>query len=257
MILENLVFSSHLYYCFEELPSTNDYALAFIRQQQLPRYEGVRIRALTQTAGRGQRDNIWLSAPQQNITASFVVQPHFLLLKEQFYLSIIAALAVYTCVKNFLPLAQNICIKWPNDILCEKQKIAGLLIENICQTNKIDYAVLGIGLNVNQANFSDELSATSLYLQNGTMLEVETVFQKLTALLEKYYILLKNGQYDLLKQQYLEALYLYQQVATFRRSDNGLVFEGTIQGIDTYGRLLVRNTREQVETFAFKELVFL
>ena len=82
--------------------------------------------------------------------------------KEQFFITIILSLAIKESLEEILP--GEIKIKWPNDIFFNNEKIAGLLIENVLRGNYYDSCIAGIGLNVNQIEFSDDIIATSIKL---------------------------------------------------------------------------------------------
>jgi BirA family transcriptional regulator, biotin operon repressor / biotin---[acetyl-CoA-carboxylase] ligase len=112
-----------------EIPSTNSYATHLLKNVNLA--EGTVVHTANQTQGRGQWDKRWSSEPSSNLTVSVVLKPTFLELKKQFLLYQIAALACYDTIAGLLNNSQyDIKIKWPNDILINRKKTAGILIEN-------------------------------------------------------------------------------------------------------------------------------
>ena len=174
----------------ERVDSSNNYARELVRAK-LP-IEGTLIVADEQTDGRGQRSNSWVTEPKTNLTCSYILRPAFLAAKDQFMLSAAVALAVYETVSAFLP-QNDVRIKWPNDILVDGRKIAGILIENSLRGSNIDYSIVGVGLNVNQTDFPKELKATSISVLSETETVLEEVLDQLNTHLEKHYLRLRQG----------------------------------------------------------------
>ena len=105
-----------------------------------------------QTAGVGQYGAKWQSAPHMNLTFSTLFTPENLMIERGFVLNMLVPIAVVKALKT-LGIAEEINIKWPNDIVITRKKIGGILIENIVQGQQIIKSVIGIGLNVNQTKF--------------------------------------------------------------------------------------------------------
>jgi len=149
------------FHYFPELPSTNTW-LKEARQQ----YEtGTVIFTDHQTHGRGQRSKAWISAPNSNLTFSALLRPGNP--RYVHSLTLVAALAI---CETIAPLINKPpAIKWPNDILVQNRKVAGILVEASFMGPSVDQLILGIGLNVNQTAFSDNLlPATSVRLDSET-----------------------------------------------------------------------------------------
>ena len=129
-----------------DCPSTNTLALQIT--QQSPAKEGTLVITDNQTAGKGQRGNVWEAEPRQNLTFSLILKPGFLAVSKQFYLNVVICLAL----KDYLmeKISRTVYIKWPNDILVHEKKISGVLIENQLQGAHISNSIVGIGLNMNQ-----------------------------------------------------------------------------------------------------------
>ena len=114
-----------------------------------------------QTAGKGQLGNKWASEIGKNLTFSIFTSYKNVLIANQNYLNFAVSLAVFDAIKQLN--VPNLSIKWPNDILSANKKLAGILIENTLQKDKIISSVIGIGINVNQTLFSVDLpNATSI-----------------------------------------------------------------------------------------------
>ena len=126
--------------CYPSLPSTNDEAKHKARQGAK---EGTGIVAEEQTAGRGRIKRRWLS-PRGSIALSIILYPPLAYLPS---LIMVASLAVARSIEQVTNLKAK--IKWPNDVLVNDKKICGILVESDVRGNKVDYAVIGIGLNVN------------------------------------------------------------------------------------------------------------
>ena len=131
----------------DSVDSTNNYALSM--KGTLPFKEGLVVTANYQTSGNGQRGRFWEGWIGDNLLISVVIEPN-IPAKDQFSLSQCVALALY----DFFTLYSiDVSVKWPNDILVAKQKIAGILIQNILKGNKITHSVIGVGVNINQTKF--------------------------------------------------------------------------------------------------------
>ncbi len=135
----------------ESADSTNNYAMARIHAGLAS--SGQVYFAHRQWAGKGQRGKAWLSEPGKNISMSLVLRPS-LSLTSQFLLG--AAVAV-GCLEGMQKYAAGWKIKWPNDLYWGDRKAAGILIENVIKGNEWLFAVIGVGLNLNQTVFSSDL----------------------------------------------------------------------------------------------------
>ena len=245
----NTVFMGKNLVFVPECHSTNDIALQLCQQPSTA--EGTVIITANQTAGRGQRGNLWHSEPGKNLTFSCILKPNFLSVKNQFYLNIIASLAVH----DYLIEKTNarIQIKWPNDVMVNDKKIAGILIENQIQGNSHTHTVIGIGLNLNQNAFSIT-SATSLYQLNLRKYDLKSELNDVLHKLEAKYLQLKSGKENTLLKDYLNVMYWRNELHTFVTGYQS--FEGTIVGLDDLGRLKI-NTNQGERFFGMKEIQYL
>lgn len=232
--------------------STNDEASALIAHHVSP-IEGTLVITRHQTAGRGQRGNVWEAKPDQNLTFSLILKPSFLTATEQFWLNMAISLGIYDTLRPLI--GDELRIKWPNDIYVGSQKLGGILIENTLQGYNIAWSVVGIGLNVNQTEFQFP-TATSLqqhaFLLNGY--DLPGLLERLCSTIEQRYLQLRSGERDALKINYLQTLYRYQETHAFEST--GRHFQGTIIGVDETGRLSIAESG-RIQHFGFKEVSFL
>lgn len=213
--------------------------------------DGLAVVAKLQTSGRGQMGTTWNSQEAKNLTFSVFKDVSFVEAPQHFYISMAVSLAVYEGL-NSLGL-KKIKVKWPNDILSDNKKIAGILIENVIKLNVITASVIGIGLNVNQTDFSDLPSATSLLLLSGQVHDLDEVLNSILKQVEIHFNYLKNKQFNLLKSTYEFHLFRKNKPSTFKNAE-GVVFSGYIIGISDLGQLLVKVEDNVIKSFDFKEV---
>lgn len=230
-----------------ECHSTNTLALQLCQQPGI--LEGTVVITDHQTAGRGQRGNSWEALPGQNLTFSMIFKPTFIEPSRQFHLNRAVSLGLWDFLRG--KLTQEVKIKWPNDMVVGNQKVSGMLIENIIQGSTLNFSVAGVGLNVNQCNFSSD-RATSLQLLSGLETPLDKAFEELMTLIEYRYLMLKRNVREL-EREYLAALLGMEEPRRFRWEENE--HDGTITGVDEAGRLRVQ-TAAGDRTFGIKEIEF-
>lgn len=217
--------------------------------------EGTVISAHRQYAGRGQIGSSWESTPGENLTVSIILYPVFLAAMQQFQLNQAIALGVRDLIIACAPQA-TVQVKWPNDLYIGSRKAGGILIQNAIQKNAIQSSIVGIGLNINQATFSERVpNATSLFLETGNVFDLPSLLLELCYFLEVRYLSLKQGSGEALAQEYLQHLYRFGQLSFFQRASGG-VFQGKICGVSELGKLLVAQDGI-IEEFGLKEISFL
>jgi len=202
--------------------------------------EGSVFLAERQIAGRGRGAHNWHSAQSAGIYCSAVLRPA-LPPSEALILSLAAGLAVRAAVQEIDP-ALDVDLKWPNDLLTEGKKIAGILTEMNSEATRVRYIVVGIGINVNQASFPSELqrTATSLRLATGTeWSRVELCAALLKSLNREYRDLLqKPGAHDSILRRFQEHSSSARGCQVQVEENGG--FEGVTEGLDQRGFLQVR-----------------
>jgi len=172
---------------------------------------------------------------------------------DQFQLNIAISLAVADFADHYLS-KHEVWIKWPNDIYVGGRKVAGILVQNSLKGKVIDSTIVGTGININQVKFSADIpNPTSLQLETGEPYQLDVIMPWLFRFLTKRYLQLKAGMHESMLTEYLERLYRRGLVTQFARED-GSTFEATIQGVDAYGKLIVRHLNGELESFGFREI---
>ncbi|MBR5249773.1 MAG: biotin--[Bacteroidales bacterium] len=245
---------------YKVLDSTNRIA----KEQALTASDQTVWAAEVQTHGRGQRGNTWSSDAGKNLTFSWLVKPANLSPLRQFCISQVAALGVCDYLEQWGIPAK---IKWPNDIYVGDRKICGILIEHSLTSERIQYSVIGIGLNLLQTQFPVELpNPTSMALELPLQFTPETVtvqdeLPRLLSSLLKVYACLdvseEGGGEQLLEELYLRKLYRLQETAQFidKTQSPHREFSGRILGLDHRSCLRIYDEDLQQERiFAFQEV---
>lgn len=202
-----------------------------------------------QTAGRGQRGNTWQSGKGLNLTMSLVLHPVFLTAVQQFQLNKVIALAVRETVQSYTE--EPVKVKWPNDILIGNKKVCGILIENQLTGDKLSRSVVGIGLNVNQAEFESPM-ASSVSIYSGKQIDLAELFETLMQRIERRYLKFRVSSFEF-DIEYIQFLYGVNEIRRFVIGD--LQVNGIIRGVDENGRLIVEIDGSD-RTFDLKEIRF-
>ncbi|MEN9638604.1 MAG: hypothetical protein RLZZ262_472 [Bacteroidota bacterium] len=210
--------------------STNQYAANLLRTSPPP--DGTVITAQAQHQGRGQRGTFWESKPGENLLCSFVVYPTFLSSSNQFYLSKLVALALHEMCEE--AMQREVLLKWPNDVIVAHKKVGGILIEASWSDQRMQSAVIGIGLNLNQIEF-ETAKATSIRLMTNKIWDAQECLKVLIEKFERYYFKLASGQFAEISKLYRDHLYRLGQPVKFQY--NGAIIDAMITGVDEDGKL--------------------
>ena len=200
--------------------------------------EGTLALAEFQSAGRGRLGRSWEVPEGTSVMMSILLRPKF---EPQYAptLTLVMGMAVAKAVKN---LGFDVSIKWPNDVVVSHKKICGILTEMGVRDGKIDYAVIGVGINVNIKEFPEEMAdkATSLYLESGKEFDRSQIPGLVMEAFEKYYEKFA-ATCDLsgLKEEYESILANYNQPVRVLAKEP---YEGVARGITDGGELLVEKT---------------
>jgi len=238
------------YIWLDRVDSTNSHCMKMAAENEL---EGLAVAAFLQENGRGQRGSSWESQDGLNLTFSLLLRPTFLRVEEQFALSKAIALSVCQWIKSAGASAK---IKWPNDIYIGDSKVCGILIENSFSSSTLDVSVVGIGLNLNQAFFSDDLpNPTSMKLITGKEFSPAAVLVELVSFIQNFYANLKLGDKNEMDALYLQSLYHFGDFFDFKTNEG--TFSAKIIGIKNTGELILETNIGQQLFFAFKEVSFI
>jgi BirA family biotin operon repressor/biotin-[acetyl-CoA-carboxylase] ligase len=236
----------------KQVDSTNSF-LKNILSNSKPVPEGTVIMAEDQYAGRGQRESTWQSEPGKNLTFSILLRPSFLSVTGQFNLTKAVSMGVFEALEPIL--GAQLKIKWPNDIYYADKKLGGMLIENILQGSQIKNSIVGIGINVNQDNFTDKAgNATSIKQILQKDYDLKDILSEICKHIEAYYLHLKAGRIDFVKNIYLSRLYWLNKEGQFQ--SNGEVFTGMIKDVTDNGLLIVESNGKE-DAYNLKEIEFL
>jgi BirA family biotin operon repressor/biotin-[acetyl-CoA-carboxylase] ligase len=205
------------------------------REAQKGIEEGTVVLADEQTAGRGRLKRTWL-APQGNIALSLILRPRLSYLPS---LIMLASLAVLRSVESTTGLKAQ--IKWPNDVLIEGKKVCGILIENDVQGQRVNYSIVGIGVNVNLrvADFPEIHSiATSLSHELGDDMPRLDVLRCLLIELDRLYLASSTG--GSLYTEWRDNLVTLGQ--RIRVTQEQTIYEGIAESVTSDGSLLLRDS---------------
>ena len=207
----------------------------------------------SQSAGRGQRGHSWHSRVGDNLTFSVVLTPTFLPVVEQFMLSEVVALSLTDALAEY---GVECRIKWTNDIYAGDNKIAGVLIEQSLAGDCIARTIVGIGLNVNQRTFPEDLpNPTSMVVECGRENDRREVLESFLKHLERWYSCLERGEKGLVEKTYCERMYHLGEEHTYALP-SGEHFRATIRGVRPMGHLCLEHADGIVREYAFKEVEF-
>jgi len=233
--LRTAVFGHRVFY-YPTIGSTNDRALDLAAAGEP---EGVAVLAEEQTVGRGRRDRSWQSPARLGIYVSLVLRPEVPAPRAPLF-TFMAAVAVADALRDMARV--QAAIKWPNDVVIGRRKIAGILGETRGSDPSIREMVLGIGLNVNQRpeDFVPEVlaRATSLRIETGTAWDRARILASVLEGLERRYARLLAGQAAEILQEWESLSALPHGRAVVVDGPAGRT-EGTVAGVDEEGALLL------------------
>ncbi|MFV8224819.1 biotin--[acetyl-CoA-carboxylase] ligase [Christiangramia aquimixticola] len=236
----------------DAIDSTNSFVRKF--------YEGasdfspVCVRAIHQTAGRGQRGSNWEVKPGQNLTFSILYPQSQLEISKYFLLSASISLAI---LKVFRQLnIPQLKVKWPNDIMSSKKKVGGILIENIIKNDGIAASIIGVGINVNQTEFHNLPQASSLKLATGNSYDLDEILEILIPEIDTALSRLSTTSEEILLKKYQENMFMLDKVTVFQKPNSDKL-NGIIKGVTPDGKLLLKTEDDKLEEFGLKEIQLL
>lgn len=230
-----------------ELPlvdSTNIYAMEQVKQGLA--LSGSCYTTPFQTKGKGQMGKFWESEEDKNILISYVLGLEDAQPQHQFGLSVAVSLGLYDFFNKLG--GDETTIKWPNDLYWRDRKAGGILIENVLRGTHWTWSVIGLGININQTQFSAEVPhPVSLQQITGKVFDIKQLQQDLSQHLSKRIEAWKQGEFETLLTMYNSILYKRGQIQKFKQGN--IQFEATIVGVNSKGQLVLNQGIEQVYDF--------
>ncbi|WP_062059959.1 biotin--[acetyl-CoA-carboxylase] ligase [Aquimarina longa] len=236
----------------DAIDSTNSFLRNLNREKNLLKPTCVITR--TQLAGKGQMGTVWQSNPGENLTCSVFMRVTGVALMDQFYISMATSLAVCDTLRDLV--TPGLAIKWPNDILSDRKKLCGILIENVVKSGSLIAVIIGIGVNVNQIKFNNLPQAGSLKQILGKKIAVNEVLHILLDKLEERFSELHVSNFEKLKKEYENILFRKDKPSTFLNA-KGESFVGIIKGVTNEGKLQILIEDEIILSFDLKEIKLL
>lgn len=229
----------------DTVDSTNNYAMRQLHAG-LAKHGQVYF-AHHQYAGKGQRGRTWNAAAGENITMSIILDPTFPNNQFSFLLSASVALS---CIHFLEELKiDELTIKWPNDVYWRDRKAGGILIENLYRSNLWKFAVVGIGININQTSFSG-INAVSVKQITGTHFQPLVLAEKLCKHIHDGYHQLFVLKPETIMNEYNSYLFKKNEPAKLKKGN--VVFDTTIKEVTLSGELITSDATDR--SFAFGEV---
>lgn len=229
-------------FLYQELDSTNAEAQRLIKDGL---NQSAAIISQYQLQGRGQKGNCWHSEIGKNILLSIIYFHNNMPTEKQFEISIKTSLGIIDFIKGYKIEAQ---IKWPNDILVNEKKLAGILIENNIKGRYVSSSIIGIGLNLNQNIFPKELTqVTSLNILTQKTYDLEKATKSLT---EKVLNRLKTNKN--LQKEYLNNLFGLNEYRKYLYKSE--IITASIQDVLSTGELVLQKEDKSIITCVFKDI---
>jgi len=228
---------------FEQTASTNDVAEKLARDGVR---EGVVVFAESQTKGRGRLGRVWMSPARKGLWFSVLLRPN-LHPQESTQLTVISATALRRAIKAITGLTAD--IKWPNDLLLNGKKTAGILSEMNAEMDRVRHVVLGIGVDVNldASGFPPELRkiATSLKIESGQAISRAELAVAILHELDFDYARICTGKFAEIADEWEAACVTMGRNVTVHVGERH--FRGRAESLDDDGALLIRTEHGHLE----------
>jgi len=209
---------------------------------------------LNQTNGRGQMGASWISDQDKNLTFSVLVKDVLQNIESLYDLNICVAVTLIEVLKEYnLP---KLAIKWPNDILADQKKIGGVLIENTIKSTGEYLSIVGIGINVNQDDFSGLTQASSIKNISGITVDIEVLLRQFLHQFELNLVQFQSQGASFFWESYHKYLFKCKQPAAFEKQD-GTQFMGIILQVTRTGFLQILLEDDTIQEFEVKSIKLL
>jgi len=226
-------FYGELFY-FEEIPSTNDFAKkAECRANSL-------VLTSFQSSGRGRYDRKWITAPDENLTFTLKLKLD-ISPSDNRYLIYYTSLMVYECIRNIFEKGQLnsplLSIKWPNDILWNNRKLAGILTESVVKSGEY---IIGIGININQKNFDSAIEAISIAEITNNTHDLVGILTDFLARFEEKVHLLETENHPGLFELWLKSTKMIGKKCSYLSGNTALKY-GFIKSLNDDGSITIES----------------
>jgi len=233
-------------YC-EEIDSTNNYLMDSKLKNDS---DGTVVFAERQIAGKGRKDRKWYSSKDQNLTFSILLKNRF----NEKTINVVnlgTAVSIAMSLENLYQLKVN--LKWPNDVLINDKKAAGILLESSSSGNKIDKLVIGVGINVNQTSFQGtyNITPTSIKLETGTEIDRERLLAEILNNFEEVLVRIDNNPNDVLNDWRNRCRMIGERVFV---TDDNLELSGIFDDIDEQGFILLKSDDKKIKKIHFGDV---
>lgn len=231
-------------FAFDVLDSTNVKAKS-LALDNVP--EGTVVITDNQTAGKGRLGRTWSSEAGKNLTFSVIIRPRI----SHQHLGILSLYAGVSIARAISQLTnKTVHCKWPNDVLLNKKKVCGVLSESVMSNGSITAVIIGIGININQRNFSSELhgKATSMAIETGREFDRWTILAEILQEMETSYADIQSGSFDTILRQWTEySSFIGQPVSI---DQHGTIVNGIASHVAADGGLVIRTDGKEVKILA-------
>lgn len=209
-----------------------------------------------QTSGRGTASNTWHSEQKKNVLFSVAIKPENLVPAQQFMLTKAISLALLDACSLYLN-ADDLKIKWPNDIYFKNSKLAGILISNTINSNEFEFSIIGVGLNVNQLSFPQEIpNPVSLAQITGNQYDTLEIMNNILLAINDRLIQLKDFElHHFISFEYLSNLFQLELWEDYRIENN--IQKARILGVNNYGQLILEGANGITQNCDLKEVEFI
>ncbi|MDO5760400.1 MAG: biotin--[acetyl-CoA-carboxylase] ligase [Bacteroidota bacterium] len=223
------------------------------RDENLDLQEFYTVYTSNQSAGKGQGEHKWESEKDKNICFSFLLRPVFINPADQYIITQIISLAIVQTLRDYG--LKEVKIKWPNDIYVKENKICGILVQNKIIGREFATSYVGIGININQTQFSFAPNPTSLCLETNKEFDKYKVFQKVMQNIIDLYTKYKYDTLNTLKQEYLNNLLFLNEYRNYEYL--GKEIKAKIISTNSFGHLILQDEKENTYTAELRQLNFL
>lgn len=208
--------------------------------------EGTIVIAEFQTAGRGRLNRTWYAERGKNLLLSILLRPEEA--ESVHLLTYLTALSAADAVEENTGL--RVECKWPNDLLINGRKFCGILLESAWDGQKVQYVIVGVGMNVNQENFPPDLrlTATSLRLECGKEFDRVQILQAFLQKLESRYLESKASGFRGTMESWTRKCSMFGKEITLEQE--GKVLSGTVLRLDRDGSLVLLSNGREINVYA-------